>query len=668
MPSNQPSVAATTSGDTNPSRSRAAAWIWPILLGLASLAAFWGALGHQFVELDDDGNFLRNPQFRGLSREHLAWMWSLDSFHIGHWHPLTWMTFGLDFLLYGLDGPKFHRLSVFVHAASVVSVFFVACELLRQWSARRDGGPISDFALRATAGFAALAWGLHPLRVESVAWVTERRDVLSTFFLLLALWAYLRMCARTAGGGGMLALAVLLYLLSLLCKAWGMTFPLLLLVIDRWVLRREVSWTRLIVEKLAFAPFALFIAVQAARAQAEIAAVVTWQEHGAWARFAQASYGLFWYPLKTLWPSDLSCLVLLEPKLDPTRPIYVASQLGVVAIGVLVWLGRRRWPAAVAALACYAILVSPVLGVLQSGSQKVADRYAHLATIPLLLAVAGGLVIWLAGAREAAGARRRALALCVVCAVLALVLGHFTQRQVGMWRDSTTLFERSIQAQGGNYFLWHNLSVQHSKAGRLQDAIDCERRSIEAHPGKGNEDARYSLGDLLRQQSDLAGAKEAWRGALSVEPEHAPSLRQLCAALTRESDFDTAIAACEASLRLRPRFVEGWMILAGVHQQRGHTQFALDTWQRAVLALPYNAMLNNACGKAFHAAGRGAEAEPFLVDAVTLENRNVEYATDVAALFVDLGRMKDARDLLVQILREAPTHARAKALMERAKP
>jgi tetratricopeptide (TPR) repeat protein len=658
--------------------TRAPWWLrlaFPVALALATLASFWPCLSQGFVELDDDYNFISNTLYRGLTGAPLAWMWSLDGFHIGHWHPLTWMSFGLDYELYGVDGVRFHRIGLLAHAASVVLLYFVALRLLRLLAARAHAScaSASELALRSCSALAALSWGLHPLRVESVAWVTERRDVLSTLFLLLALLFYLRMVASPASWLRWLALSLLAFCASLLCKAWGMTFPLLLLVLDVLVLQRtrgetapRVSWKRVLTEKLVFLPPAVFFAVQAARAQAQVAAILTWEEHGLWQRSAQAAYGLFWYPLKTLWPSELNCMVLLEPKLDPTQPVYLLAQAALVlALGFSVF-AFRRWPALIGALLCYAILVSPVLGFLQSGSQKVADRYAHLAAIPFSLLAAAAVLRWTSAAQAAPKRNRRTALALGLSVLLSGLLGSLSNAQTRVWKDSETLFSHAVKVDPTNYFMLHNLATQYWKQARYAEAREMERRSVAAHPEIGNEPARYALGELSRLSGDLDGAVAAWRECLAIAPDHTASLRQLINVLVSRKDYAGAVAACEASLLRKPEFLDGWTMLVGLHTQSAQRPAVLDTWKRAAAVLPRSALVQNGYGKALQEAGRLVDAEACLVRAIELDNHNVEFAADAGALFLAMGRKAQAADLLRQVIAVAPNHPRARQLFEQA--
>jgi tetratricopeptide (TPR) repeat protein len=656
----------------------------PLLLVVATLATFWPSLGCAFVDLDDDANFLFNERFRGLGAQQLSWIWSFDSFHYGHWHPLTWMSFAVDYALYdrpqGLpstdyaSGAPYHRVGLFVHAATVVLVYWTALALLRWFRGWLDGElrPSREIALRVCAALAALSWGLHPLRVESVAWLTERRDVLSTFFLLLTLLAYLRMCARPEQWGRWLALSLLAYAASLLCKAWGMTLPAVLLALDLLVLRRtsesaphRVSLMRLMHEKFAYVPLAMFCAEQASRAQEQIGAVVGLDEHGLWKRVAQAAYGLVWYPLKTLWPTKLGCMYLLELDFRPDKPVYLAAQAAVVVITLVLLVLWRRFPAGWATWVCYGVLVSPVLGLLQSGSQKVADRYAYLSAIPFSMLAAAGALALVVRAKDERGVLRRSWLALGASALLACVLGVASHRQTLVWKDSLSLFENAVEVEP-NYFVLHNLSAQYWKQGRFPDALAVEQRSVAAHPGKGNEEARCAVGQLYQMTGKPDEALEAWRGALAVAPDHLRSLQMLTSELMRRNDYDGAVAACEASLKQKPAFLEGWTTLANLHAQRGQKQKVVETWQRANLALPQNAQLQNGLGHALQGAGRLDEAVTCLVHAVELENKNIEYATDAGQILLTVGRTQDAINVLQQVVAAAPTNARARQLLDRA--
>ncbi|MBM3991105.1 MAG: hypothetical protein FJ298_08855 [Planctomycetes bacterium] len=723
---------------------------FPLALVAITLAVFWPCVGYPFVALDDDANFELNFLYRGLGDEQLRWMWGWKSYHYGHWHPLTWTTFGWDYARAGLDAPSYHRTSLAIHALSVLTFWWMALELLRWCTGRvREQGERSgDLALHACAALATLAWAIHPLRVENVVWLTERRDLLSALFLFASVAAYLRMCRCGAARRAWLALALATYALSLLSKAWGMTLPVVLLALDVFPLRRwpSTSWRALLVEKLWFLPLAALTAYQAAAAQGEIAATVTLDEHGVLHRLAQASYGLCFYVLKTLWPTNLGCHYLLELDFDPRSALHLAAMASVVAITVLTFLLRRRAPALFATWFLYVVLVSPVLGLLQSGAQKVADRYAQLGAIPLVFLAAGALLAWL-DRRPASAAR----ALLASLAPFALVLGFFTRAQVRVWSSSETLFQRAVAADPDNYFVLHNLAVMLYRRTAWAEAIEIEQRSVDAHPGRGNELARHTLGLLYQMQGRMDEAERVWRSAVEWQPEpddarwrgrlefwmpdpslcltalrgplgsrgawaelaelHERGIARRPDVLQLYTDLDALYAqlaraqervalwerAEQVAVLARGRVAAGLgraLIAAGrareaesqvfraVALERTLAQDALDglsaatqrsglpatleLFERARRAAVPGAMVENGIGKAYLAANRLAEAEPYLLRAQALDSQSRGYVVDVCELFLKQGRRDDALRNLRALLDVDPQNARAKALLAQA--
>ena len=208
-------------------------WLAPGLIAFVTIAAFLPVLHNQFVTWDDDQNFLGNLHYRGLAWPHLRWMWT--TLHMGHYAPLTWMTLGLDHLLWGMNPVGYHLTSLLLHATNAVVFYFLVRQLL---PLALPGPSERDHALAVSAGFAALVFGIHPLRVESVAWVTERRDVLSGLFFLSTILAYLRACEREAHGRRWYWLSVALFGCALLSKSMAVSLPVVLLILDVYPLRR----------------------------------------------------------------------------------------------------------------------------------------------------------------------------------------------------------------------------------------------------------------------------------------------------------------------------------------------------------------------------------------------------------------------------------------------
>jgi len=299
-----------------------------LLLVLAVFAAFAPALDADFVDWDDDENFLKNPAWRGLTAAHVRWM--ATSFHMGHWHPLTWLTLALDHALWGAGAHGLHRTNVLLHALAAVAFFFVSRRLLEA-----AAPAVSPSRRSLAAAFSAAFFALHPLRAESVAWVTERRDVLSGVFFFLTLLAWLRYVAAAPGGERRRAygLALAFFALGLLSKASLMVLPALLVLLDQWPRPRAVTLRQRVVEKLPFAALSVAAAAWAWRGQSAADTFAPWEETGALPRVVIAGYAAALYTWKTLVPLGLLPLYAM-PDADTLMSVrYVAPAVVAVAAG-----------------------------------------------------------------------------------------------------------------------------------------------------------------------------------------------------------------------------------------------------------------------------------------------------------------------------------------------
>ena len=370
-------------------------FLLPATIFAITFVTFLPGLSGEFLNWDDDVNFLVNPNFRGLGWSNVRWMFTTT--HEGHWIPLTWLTLGLNYALGGMDPRGYHLVSLVFHAASAVLFYFAARRLIG--------------AALPAAGLAALSWGaalaallfaVHPLRVESVVWITERRDVQSVFFYLLAVLGYLR--AVEEGRDGRLAplwrgLSVAALVGAVMSKSSTIMLPAALLLIDVYPLRRtSVGWRRLIVEKLPYFVVAAADVIVALIAVRSAAKLTVLGAHSIAGRAAIVLYSFFYYPWKLVWPVELSPMYEMPPRIDPLEPRFVVATLMVVVItGALVAL-RRRWPAGLSAWTYSALMILPLSGVVHAGFQLVQDRWSYLSGMGFVL-VAGGGIAWLVDAR-----------------------------------------------------------------------------------------------------------------------------------------------------------------------------------------------------------------------------------------------------------------------------
>lgn len=486
-----------------------------LLIAFVSCAAFVPALRAGFSDFDDQGFLLEVTGWRGLAPDNLAWMFTTP--HMGHYQPLTYLSYAIEYTLFGLEPAVLHATNIALHALSAVLLFGAVRRVL---TLRAPVAWPAQSVLLASA-IAALAWAVHPLRVEAVAWVTERRDVLSMALLLAAFHAYLRAVApqraEIASRGWFVAMHVFL-LLSLLAKAWGITFFVVLVVVDWWALRRlgpdplrwlaEPASRRVLAEKAIAIVLALAFMVLAAKAQqsASVDTVRTLAEWPLADRVAQACYGLVFYVWKTAVPTSLAALYELPAAIDFAKPVWWVC-MALVAAGIVACiLLRTRRPGLVAACVAYVAIVSPVLGLTQSGIQLVADRYSYVAIVPLMVLLAWG-VAWLLTRRADAKPTTLTLAAAVLvgCTVL-------SWRQSTLWQSTRALWEHALAHGHDGPLLRNYYAQQLHKAGELDGAITQYERSIALQPTMV--DSWFGLGLAQRDLRQFANAERSLRTAI----------------------------------------------------------------------------------------------------------------------------------------------------------
>jgi Tfp pilus assembly protein PilF len=583
----------------------------PLAVAGLTFAAFLPALRASFINWDDDSNFLLNAHYRGFTAPNLHWM--LTAVHNAHYHPLTWLTLAFDYSLWGMEPFGYHLTSLLLHAVNAALFYFVCRRLL---ALADPAGP----DLRLPAAFGALLFGLHPLRVESVVWISERRDVLSGLFYLLTVLAYLRAQAAPPGAERRrrLGLAVGAYALSLLSKAIGVTMPAVLLILDFYPLRRftssparpGTSARELLLEKIPFAVLALAAGAMGFLGVAPAGASLAAGAHPLDARLAVASYGTVFYLCKTVLPRRLLPLYLMPLKLDAWSPPFLSSMAAAGALTAFFLSLRRRWPAGSAVWAFYLAALFPVVGLVQFGVQLAADRYTYLSCLGWALLAAGGL-----RALPAKSSARSAVLLA--SGLLLLGLGALTWRQAQRWHDSETLWRYVLSVDPENSFAQNNLGMIVLNRGDSAEAADHFSAAVRANPrlpvphvnlanalvGRGeldsakehyrealrldpeNEEAHFNLANVLLTRGAYAEAAEHYRRALSLKP--APETHfQLGSALMLAGRLDEAAQEYRAAADLKPDYAQAHYNLGVILAQQKKTAPANAAYARALSARP----------------------------------------------------------------------------------
>ena len=471
------------------------------LVAAAAVAAFSPALLNGFVIWDDDVYLLRNLSYRGLGPAQLRWV--MSNTKLGHYMPLTWLSFALDYRLWGMEPGGYHLTNLLLHALVSALCFFFLHELLRAALPGERDATLAPWGAAA----AALMFAVHPLRVESVAWAVERKDVLCGVFWAGSLLAYARGRAKTS---------LALFALALLSKISCVTLPAALLVLDVYPLRRlpadprrwlEARWRGVWREKAAFglvAAAALAVSFASLRLSGDLhdARAIGWG-----ARASQIVYGLWFYPAKTLWPSGLCAFHPIRAWFGSLWPWTILLGAGAAAVAALAWALRRRAPGVPAALLAFALLAAPALGGVQNGMPfSACDRYGYLPCVPLA-ALFGAAVVVLA--------RRRRAAAILGAAAVAAALGARAYAETGYWRDTRTLWSRALAVEPDSYVAANNLGVGEAEDGRLDEALVYFRKAA-AFPGYT--DALANLGVALARTGRLDEARQTLRRAYAAFP------------------------------------------------------------------------------------------------------------------------------------------------------
>src|SRR5438445_581387 len=561
---------------------RSASWLVPVLIALVTVTAFLPTLRNQFVSWDDDKNFLENPDYRGLAWTNLRWMWTT---HLGHYIPLTWMTLGLDYLLWGMNPLGYHLTSLLLHAANAVVFFFIVRRILTlALPAPSERG----HALTASAGVAALVFAIHPLRVESVAWVTERRDVLSGLFYLLTILMYLRACERGERRRGWYWLSVAVFICALLSKSMVVNLPVVLLILDVYPLRRlggAIGWwsepaRRVYVEKIPFVLLAAAASAIAVMAQSSVHAAASLAQLSLPGRLVVSAYGLGFYLWKMVVPVNLSPLYELPRTMDPVAPPFILSYALVLAITAIVLALRRPVPGLPAAWVAYVVVLLPVLGILQSGPQIAADRYTYLAGLGWAsLAGAGLLSTW---------RRWPPFVLTGLAVVLLSGLGTLTWNQVEVWHDSGKLWTHALAIDPKTSMAQFGLGRVRADQGKPAEAIEHYRQALNINPDYGA--AHYNCGVILGKQGKPAEAIEHYRLAVQMRANSADAHNNWGVVLGQQGRLADAVEHFQQALRLKPDFAEAHNNWGFALAQQGNRAEAIEHYRHALRLNPDNAL------------------------------------------------------------------------------
>lgn len=631
-------------------------------LVITALAAYWPVLKCEFVKYDDDKYVTENPHVkRGITRDSVIWAFTKPHYHM--WHPLTSLTYLLDYQLFGLNPTWHHLTSLLFHIASTLLLFAILKRMTAAvWPSL----------------FVAAAFALHPLNVESVAWVSERKNVLSTFFWMLTIAAYIRYTDRSCLGRFLLV--VLVFALATMTKPIVVTLPFALLLLDYWPLGRlqlkrvsdeqdlaqaesergDGRWVplwRLFLEKIP-----LFILVTALSAVTFIASqrggvMSGWDNVPLKYRLANALVSYVAYISKMVWPTRLA---VFYPHPFNKLPIWqvVASALVLLAVSVAVlWFARRRKYLTVGWLWYLGILV-PVIGLVQVGSQAMADRYTYLPFIGLFIMIAWGMYELLANWRY----RRIALGASALAVLLALAV--CTRLQLRHWRNNSTLFEHAINVTDDNFVMNNNYANVLKNMGQVEKAIEHFYKALRIRPN--SPEIYNNLGNALRKLDRFEDAVMCYQKALELKAYFPQARYNLAAELTRQGKIDEAVEQYRLALRLRPDDVETLSGLGFALAQKGQFDEAIGHYQKALELEPENIIARGRLGLALAGIKKFDEAIEQFQIVLKASPQDLEMHCNVGILLAAQGKTDEAIKAYRRALKIDPNYTKARNLLKAA--
>ena len=634
-----------------------------ICLALVCLTflVFLRVLWSDFTNFDDQHFVLDNPNVRaGLTLEGVKYAFTAT--RTANWHPLTWLSFMVDAQIYGTNPFGYHLTNLILHIINVALLFLLLTQM-------------TGYLWRSA--FVAALFGIHPLHVESVAWIAERKDVLSTLFWLLTMWAYVRYVrSLNATDGARITswawylVGLVLFAIGLMAKPMLVTLPFVLLLLDYWPLGRmdltagisrqecEVSQWRfrramsLVVEKT---PFFILSALSS------LVTYITQQREGAMASselyplqicIGNSIVSYLTYLWKTLFPLNLA---VFYPHPGASLPLWMPI-VGIVVLGILTrWVLKeaKSRPYATVGWLWYLGTLVPVIGIVQVGSQALADRYTYVPLIGIFILVAWGIP----EALECDMTRRRATGLAIAACTVLSALAILTWHQVGYWRNSITLFTHAIKAVPGNALAHNQLGKALEDLGKFKDAERHFAAAVRLNPVGA--DAHYNLGEILAKQGKFSEAIAEYRAALDLNPNHYAAHNNLGMALVELGRTREAIQHFREALRLNPNSSEARNNLANALARGGAFEKAIQSYRETTSKNPHDPVAHYNLGLLLLSKHKLDEAVQELSKAIEIKPDYADAHLNLGLAFAQQGDTQSAMEHFRRVLQIEPNNPEA---------
>ena len=611
-----------------------------LLLVAATLLAFAPVAGTGFVDYDDDVYVSANAHIQ-QPIDASSLRWALTSFYASNWHPVTWLSHMIDWAAYGRKPLGHHLTSLLVHLASVLVLFF-ALE-------RMTGAP-------GRSAFAAALFAVHPLHVESVVWLAERKDVLCALFWFLSIAAYARWLETPRLS---LRLGVALFAtLALMSKPMAVTLPLTLLCLDFWPLGRNLPAAALAAVREKAPLFGLCAAssVLTLLAQHQGQSIATVAACPLGQRLGNAAVACVAYLVKAAWPVQLAAFY---PHPGGTLPAWkIAGAVGVLVLAsAAAWRLRRTRPYLLFGWLWYLVTLLPVIGLVQVGEQGMADRYTYVPLVGIFVALSWGaydVIASLSARRDRRGLRRTAMAAAI--AVVLILIG-VTQFQVRFWKGGETLFTRALAVTERNDVAHSHLGMLRARQGRFNEADAHFREALRIRPSSAL--THLDLGTNLIQLGRADEALVEFRVALRLDPSDPRIHTNLGGLYSLRGSLDEARLHFEEAVRLDPGFTAARIGLGTVFDRSGRLDDAVAQFREALRVDPLSAEAHDRAGTALAQLGRYDEAYVHFAQAIRIDPQRADTQCNWGTALATQSRYREAASHFAEAIRLSPAHGRA---------
>ncbi len=623
-------------------------WTTPaICFGLVAITwlIFGRAIGYGFFNYDDSFYVYQNHWISdGVTRAGMVRAFTHPL--VGNWHPLTSFSLMLDAQLFGLNASAYHCVNVVLHSIAVLLLFWVLRTMIG--------------ALWRSAAVAAI-FAIHPLRAESVVWISERKDVLSGVFFMLGLWAYTRYVRRPPSFGAYLFVVVAL-ILGLFSKAMLVTFPFLLMVLDYWPLRRftfspsgasepeekppraSLSW--LLLEKVPL--FLVTIAISIATIWAQKQALSAAQDWPLRWRVDNALVIVWVYLREMVWPAHLAPFYP-HPKGSLSFWIVGLSLMGLLAVSFWIFVVRKKYPYLVTGWLWYLGMLVPVIGLVQVGWQAHADRYTYLPQIGIYLAI-----VWLVADLTPRWRSQKLILGTAAMSVLAFLMA-LSWQQVGYWSSSVGLWRHTLAVTENNDVAERGLGSELLRLGYVDEAIAHDREALRIRPRDAN--GLTNLANALLRKKEYAEAIQDYREVLEIRPNDSEMHRNLGKALYESGAIDEALAQFHEALRIRPDDSDAGYSLGNAYLEKGDLKAAIPYFQKAIEADDKNIAAHYNLAIALQRNDQLAEAIAEFRKTLQRDPRKVDAHNNLAIALLKSGKAEEAMAEWQAVLRIQPENA-----------